>query len=124
MKINAGTSIGGQPLPSPVERRTIPRMRLNHTMRFKKGYMPIVEAVEGHYLLGGRMVQDGPVFDRFCEALYGMNEWITLNQQEDRTVKSAGWSRLKGWCTDSRLNCLVLGGVGRQALSPPLTPMT
>jgi hypothetical protein len=56
-------------------------------MRFKKGFMPIVEAVEGYYLLGGRMVQAGPVFDRFCDALYVMNEWITLNQQADRAVK-------------------------------------
>ena len=49
--------------------------------------MPIVEAEEGHYLIGARMVQDEPVFDRFCDALYTMNEWIKLNQEVGRPMK-------------------------------------
>jgi hypothetical protein len=64
-------------------------MRLKHSMRFKQGFMPIVEAVEGHYLLGGRVVQDGPVFERFCDALYCMNAWIRLNQESGRFVRVA-----------------------------------
>ena len=51
-------------------------MRLKHSKQFMRGFRPVVEAVEGHYLLGGRMVNDGPVFDRFCDALSVMNEWI------------------------------------------------
>lgn len=62
-------------------------MRLKHSKQFMKGFRPVVEAVEGQYLLGGRMVNDGPVFDRFCDALYVMNEWIKSNQQADRAVK-------------------------------------
>ena len=62
-------------------------MRLKHSMQFKKGFRPIVEAMEGHYLLGGRMVQHGPVFEQFCDALYVMNEWIKSNQQADRAVR-------------------------------------
>jgi hypothetical protein len=45
------------------------------------------KAVDGHYLHGGRTIQDGPVFDRFCDALYVMNEWINSNQLADRAVK-------------------------------------
>jgi hypothetical protein len=52
-----------------------------------KGFKPVVEAVEGHYLFGGRTVQDGPVFERFCDALYVMSEWIKSNQLADRAVK-------------------------------------
>ena len=62
-------------------------MRLKHSKQFMRGFRPVVEAVEGHYLLGGRMVNDGPVFDRFCDALSVMNEWIKSNQQADRAVK-------------------------------------
>jgi hypothetical protein len=59
--------------------------------------MPIVEAEEGHYLVGRRMVQDGPVFDRFCDALYSMNEWIRLNHESDRCVKLARIEPFEGW---------------------------
>jgi hypothetical protein len=31
--------------------------------------VPVVEAAEGH-LIGGRKVHDGPVFERFSDALY------------------------------------------------------
>lgn len=31
-------------------------MRLKHSKQFMKGFRPVVEAVEGQYLLGGRMV--------------------------------------------------------------------
>jgi hypothetical protein len=55
-------------------------MRLKHSKRFMKGFMPIVEAVEGHYLLGGRMVDGGAVFERFSDdALYVMNESIKMD---------------------------------------------
>jgi hypothetical protein len=62
-------------------------MRLKHSTRFMKGFKPIVEAVEGHYLFGGRTVHDGQVFERFCDALYVMNEWIKSNQQTGCPVK-------------------------------------
>jgi hypothetical protein len=55
-------------------------MRLRHSTRFMAGFRPVVEAVDGHYLLGGRAVQDGAVFERFCDALCCMNAWIISNQ--------------------------------------------
>jgi hypothetical protein len=45
----------------------------------------------------GRMVNDGPVFDRFCDALYVMNEWIRSNQQLTGPSKWAELNRLKAW---------------------------
>ncbi len=50
------------------------------------GFMPVVEASEG-YLLGGRMVCDGPVFERFFDALKVMNAWIEQELACDRKVK-------------------------------------
>lgn len=43
-------------------------MELKHSMRHMVGFMPVIEADNG-YLLGGRRVYDGPVFERFNEAL-------------------------------------------------------
>lgn len=51
--------------------------------------MPVLEAVEGHYLLGGRTIDDGTVFDRFFDALYVMNETITDNEKAGRRVEMA-----------------------------------
>ena len=48
--------------------------------------MPILQADEGH-LLGGRMVEDGPVFDKLFEALYYMNGVIDENVKTRRSVK-------------------------------------
>ena len=39
------------------------------------------------YLLGGRKVHDGPVFERFNEALLVMNAWIQLEKETGRSVK-------------------------------------
>ena len=61
-------------------------MGLKHMRRYKEGFMPIVEAGEGH-LLGGRPVYDGPVYDRFFDALYVMNGWITDNIAAQRAVQ-------------------------------------
>jgi hypothetical protein len=51
-------------------------------MKFVDGYMPIVEAVKGEYLLGCRGVSDGAVFEWFFDALYVLNEEMkdTLRQ--------------------------------------------
>lgn len=52
-----------------------------------KGFRSVVEAVKGHSLFGGRMVEDGPVFERFGDALYVMNEWIRIDQEAGCLVK-------------------------------------
>ncbi len=62
-------------------------MRLKHSMRHMVGFMPVIEADEEVYLLGGRKVHNGPVFERFSEALWVMNAWIQLEQQTGRSVK-------------------------------------
>jgi hypothetical protein len=53
-------------------RRQIPQeIRSDGTDTHQKipGFVPVVEAAEGH-LIGGRKVHDGPVFERFSDALY------------------------------------------------------
>ena len=50
------------------------------------GWKAIIEADQGH-LLGGRMVDDGPVFDTFFHALSYMNVVIDENVQARRSVK-------------------------------------
>jgi hypothetical protein len=59
--------------------------------------------VEGDCLLGGRTIQDGPVFDRFCDALYVMNEWIRMDQAAGRLVKLGRVEPFEGMvkCADS-----------------------
>ena len=57
-------------------------------MRHVVGFMPVTEADEGVYLLGGRKVHNGPVFERFGQALSVMNAWIQLEQETGRSVKS------------------------------------
>ena len=54
--------------------------------KFKVGWTAIIEADEGH-LLGGRMVDDGPVFDTFFHALSYMNVVIDENVKARRSVK-------------------------------------
>jgi hypothetical protein len=51
-------------------------MPLKHTWKYMDGYIPIVEAVEGEYLIGGQGVYDGAVFERFSDALFCMNEMV------------------------------------------------
>jgi len=65
--------------------------------RHKVGWMPIVEASEG-YLLGGRKVCDGPVFERFFDALKVMNAWIEQNLACSRKVKLGRSYSSRGWC--------------------------
>ena len=61
-------------------------MPVKFVNKFKIGWTAIIEADEGH-LLGGRMVESGPVFDRFFEALYYMNIVIEENEKARRSVK-------------------------------------
>lgn len=61
-------------------------MELKHSMRHMVGFMPVIEADNG-YLLGGRRVYDGPVFERFNEALSVMNAWIQLEGEIGRSIK-------------------------------------
>jgi len=53
-------------------------MRLKHRKRFMKGFQLVVEAVEGHCLLGGRMVEHDPVFE-ILDALDFINGWIRMD---------------------------------------------
>lgn len=62
-------------------------MPLKHTTKYMDGFMPVIEAVEGEYLLGGRMVCNGPVFERVFDALYVMNAWIDQEIACHRSVK-------------------------------------
>ena len=48
--------------------------------KFKVGWTTTVEADEGH-LLGGRMVDTGPVFDTFFHALTYMNVVMEENSR-------------------------------------------
>ena len=50
------------------------------------GWMPVVEEETG-YLLGGRTVSDGAVFDKLLDALACMAVVIDLNVQANRDVK-------------------------------------
>jgi hypothetical protein len=52
--------------------------------RYKEGFEVIIEAVEGEYLLGGRQVDDGAVFDTFDDALMWMNEILEANLEANR----------------------------------------
>jgi hypothetical protein len=52
------------------------------------GFMPILEAEEG-FLLCGRTVSDGAVFDGFHEALACMNAELDDNRKAFRKVKVA-----------------------------------
>ena len=54
--------------------------------RHKVGWQAVIEAEEGH-LLGGRMVDSGPVFDKFFDALYYMNVVIDENEKANRSVR-------------------------------------
>ncbi len=58
--------------------------------------MPVIEADQGVYLLGGRMVVNGPVFERFSEALLVMNAWIQMDQEAGRSVKVARVEAFEG----------------------------
>lgn len=62
-------------------------MPLKHIRRYKAGFMPVVEAEEGEYLLGGQGVYDGAVFDGFFDALHCMSEMMQENLSANRRVK-------------------------------------
>ena len=64
-------------------------MPLKHSTRFMVGFRPIIEANKS-YLLGGRMVDDGPVFKRFGEALSYFNAVIALNVEAGRAGPLSG----------------------------------
>ena len=51
-------------------------MPIRFVDKFKVGFAVIIEAVEGEYLLGGRQVYSGAVFDRFADALMCMHAMI------------------------------------------------
>jgi len=88
-------------------------MGLNHTRRYKEGFMPVVEAADG-YLIGGRMIYNGPVFEQFSDALYVMNGWINDNIAAHRAVKIGKVVSFKG---DGGLS-----GVNHQITEPSLAP--
>ena len=54
--------------------------------KFKVGFQAIIEAETGH-LLGGRMVDDGPVFDTLFHALSYMTVVMDENVKAHRSVK-------------------------------------
>ena len=54
--------------------------------KFRVGFQAIIEAESGH-LIGGRMVEGGPVFDRLFDALSSMNVVIDENVKDRRRVK-------------------------------------
>jgi hypothetical protein len=56
--------------------------------RYKAGFQVIVEANEG-FLLGGRTVSDGPVFDRFFDA-FVLHERGDREQRESEAKRQAG----------------------------------
>jgi hypothetical protein len=62
-------------------------MRIKRVMKYIDGFMPVLEAVEGEYLQGGRMVYDGPVFEQFFDALYAMGECMKSNLECGRRVQ-------------------------------------
>jgi hypothetical protein len=61
-------------------------MQIRFVDQYKTGFQVIVEADEG-FLLGGRTVDSGPVFDRFFDALGHMNAVIENNVQAKRSVR-------------------------------------
>jgi hypothetical protein len=61
-------------------------MPIKRVMKYIDGYMPVIQAVEGEYLLGGRGVSDGAVFEKFSDALYVMNEKMKSNLECGRRV--------------------------------------
>ena len=75
--------------------------------KFKVGWTTIVEADEGH-LLGGRMVEDGPVFDTFFHALTYMNVVIEENVKACRSVRLGKVVPFKGM-----VSCFVPPDDGR-----------
>ena len=71
-------------------------MEFKSVERYKESYMPIVEADEGHCLIGGAKIHDGPVFDNYSDALYVMHGWILNNLRAKRSVKSGKVVPFKG----------------------------
>ena len=63
--------------------------------KLKDGWQAIIEAESGH-LLGGRMVEDGPVFDTLFHALSCMSVVIEENVTARRCVKLGKVVQFKG----------------------------
>lgn len=61
-------------------------MAVKFVDKLKIGWQAIIEADSGH-LLGGRMVDSGPVFDTLFHALTYMNVVIDENEKANRSVK-------------------------------------
>jgi hypothetical protein len=61
-------------------------MAVKFVDKFKVGWQAVIEAEEGH-LLGGRMVDSGPVFDTLFRALTHMNVVIDENEKANRSVR-------------------------------------
>lgn len=60
-------------------------MAVKFVEKFKVGWQAVIEAEEGH-LLGGRMVDSGPVFDTLYQALTYMNVVIEETEKANRSV--------------------------------------
>ena len=69
--------------------------------KLKDGWQAIIEADEGH-LIGGRMIEDGPVFDTFFQALAYMNVVIEENITACRSVRQGKVVPFKG-----KVSCFV-----------------
>jgi hypothetical protein len=57
-------------------------MPVRFVKRYKTGYEVIIEAADGHLLLGGRPVESGAVFDAFAEgyaALGGVSGYFAAH---------------------------------------------
>ena len=61
-------------------------MAVKFVNKFTVGWQAIVEADDG-YLLGGRTIVHGPIWDTFFAALSHMNGVIARNVQANRSVK-------------------------------------
>ena len=61
-------------------------MAVKFVDRHKVGWQAVIEADDGH-LIGGRMVDSGPVFDTFFQALTYMNVVMEENITACRSVR-------------------------------------
>ena len=74
-------------------------MAVKFVDKFKVGWQAVIEAEEGH-LLGGRMVDTGPVFDTLYRALTYMNVVIEENEKAYRIVRLGKVLLFEGDCVD------------------------
>ena len=76
-------------------------MAMKWSEKYMDGFMPIVQAVEGEYLLGGRMVIDGTVYETFFDALASMNRTVKNNIESGRRVRQGVIVEFRGMVSTS-----------------------